>query len=363
MANELHEAIDNIVTAKGVSKEAVIKALENALITAYKKEYGKHGNNILSAENVCAQIDDESGEFYVYAEKTVVDVIENGLLEIDLESAQELYPDCKIGDIVRLAPDAVSFGRIAAQGARSVFLQEIKEEERDAVYKEFLAKKHKVISGVIHKFNKNSISVTLGKADGILPKNEQVEGEHFHGHEHGKFYVLDVKKQNKTTQVFLSRKNENLIRGLFEEEIVEIQDGTVEIKKIAREAGVRSKVAVYSNDTNVDAIGACIGIAGSRINNITDELKTEKIDIIRWSDNAAEYIEGALSPANVISVLADTEEKSATVIVPDSQLSLAIGAGGLNVRLAAKLTGYKIDILNETQGQAILDEYLNGELI
>ncbi|MBQ1286073.1 MAG: transcription termination/antitermination protein NusA [Lachnospiraceae bacterium] len=361
MASELMEALEILEKEKDISKESILSAIENALVTAYKNQYKKKEDSILAAENVFAKVDEETGEFFVYAEKTVVDEIENGLLEISLEDARKIYPQCQVGDVVRLAAESKEFSRIATQNAKNVLMQNLREREKDNVYEEFLAKEKNIATGVVQRFNDQSITINLGKADGILNENEQVKSERLRIGERVKVYVLEVKNTKKSLRILVSRTHPELVRKLFESEVTEVKDGTVEIVAIAREAGSRTKMAVWSNDPDVDPVGACVGMNGMRVNAVVSELKGEKIDIINWSDNPAILIENALSPAKVISVLADDEEKTATVIVPDYQLSLAIGKEGQNARLAARLTGFKIDILNETQAADILDEIYEGD--
>ena len=345
---------------KDISRESIIGAIENALVTAYKNQYKKK-DSILAAENVFAKVNEETGEFFVYAEKTVVDEVENSLLEISLEDARSIYPQCQVGEVVRLAAESKEFSRIATQNAKNVLMQNLREREKDNVYEEFLAKEKGIVTGIVQRFNDQSITINLGKADGILNENEQVKGERLRAGERIKVYVLEVRNTKRSLRILVSRTHPELVRKLFESEVAEVKDGTVEIMAIAREAGSRTKMAVWSNDPDVDPVGACVGMNGMRVNAVVSELKGEKIDIINWSDNPAILIENALSPAKVISVLADAEEKTATVIVPDYQLSLAIGKEGQNARLAARLTGFKIDILNETQAADILDEIYEGD--
>ena len=356
MASELIEALEILEKEKDISKEAILRAIEEALVTAYKNQYTKKNDSILAAENVFAKVDVETGQFYVFAEKEVVDEVENSLLEISLEDAKSIYPGCEVGEIVRLAAESKEFSRIATKKAKNVLMQKLRESEKDNVYQEFLAKEKEIITGVVQRVNDSFVTVNLGKADGILNENEQVKSERLRPNERIKVYVLEVKNNKKNLRILVSRTHPELVRKLFESEVAEVKDGTVEIKSIAREAGSRTKMAVYSNDPDVDPVGACVGMNGMRVNAVVEELKGEKIDIINWSDNAAILIENALSPAKVISVIADAEEKTATVIVPDYQLSLAIGKEGQNARLAARLTGFKIDILNETQAADILQE-------
>ena len=361
MASELMQALDILEKEKDISKDSIIAAIESALVTAYKNQYKKKEESILAAENVFAKVDRDTGEFYVFAEKTVVQEVENSLMEISLEDARAIYPNCELGQIVRLAAESREFSRIATQNAKNVLLQNLREREKDNVYEEFLAKEKQIMTGVVQRFNDNNIVLNLGKADGILNDSEQVKGEKLRVNERIKVYVMEVKNTKKSLRILVSRTHSELVRRLFESEVTEVKDGTVEIKAIAREAGSRTKMAVYSNDPDVDPVGACVGINGMRVNTVVSELKGEKIDIINWSDNPAVLIENALSPAKVITVLADAEEKTATVIVPDYQLSLAIGKEGQNARLAARLTGFKIDILNETQAADILEELYQGD--
>jgi len=365
MASELMEAIEILVREKNISKEAILSAIENSLVIAYKNQYNKNqykkkDDSVLAAENVFARIDEETGEYFVYAEKTVVDEVTNPLTEISYEDAKEIYPGCEVGNIVRLAAQDKDFSRIATQNAKNVLLQNLREKEKDNVYEDYHAKEKEVVTGIVQRINDNNIVINLGKADGILNENEQVKSERIRVNERLKVYVLEVKNNKKSLRILVSRTHPDLVKKLFESEVAEIKDGTVEIMAIAREAGSRTKMAVWSNDPDVDPVGACVGMNGMRVNTVVSELKGEKIDIINWSDNPAILIENALSPAKVITVLADDEEKTATVIVPDYQLSLAIGKEGQNARLAAKLTGFKIDILNETQAADILEELYQG---
>lgn len=361
MARELIEALEILEKEKDISKEAILSAIESSLVTAYKNQYRRKEDSLLAAENVFAKVDENTGEFFVYAEKEVVEEVENSLLEISLEDARSIYPNCQVGQIVRLAAESQEFSRIATQNAKNVLLQSLREKEKDNVYEKFHDKEKQIITGVVQRFNDNNIIVNLGKADGILNEKEQVKGERLRFNDRIKVYVLEVKNTKKSLKILVSRTHPEFVKKLFEAEVAEVADGTVEIMSIAREAGSRTKMAVYSNDPDVDAVGACVGVNGMRVNAVVNELKGEKIDIVKWSDDPAVLIENALSPAKVISVIADEEERSATVIVPDYQLSLAIGKDGQNARLAARLTGYKIDILNETQAADILKELYEGE--
>lgn len=361
MAKELLEALEILEKEKDIDKSAIISAIESSLVTAYKNQYRRKEDSLLAAENVYAKVDENTGEFYVYAEKTVAEEVENPLLEISLEDARSIYPTCEVGQTVRLAAESQEFSRIATQNAKNVLLQSLREKEKDNVYEKFKDKEKQIVTGVVQRFNENNVIINLGKADGILNEKERVKTEHLRVNDKIRVYVLEVKNTKKSLKILVSRTHPEFVKKLFEAEVTEVADGTVEIKAIAREAGSRTKMAVFSHDPDVDAVGACVGLNGMRVNAVVNELKGEKIDIINWSDDPAVLIENALSPAKVISVIADEEEKSATVIVPDYQLSLAIGKDGQNVRLAARLTGYKIDILNETQASDILNELYAGE--
>ena len=361
MARELIEALEILEKEKDINKEAIISAIESSLVTAYKNQYRRKEDSLLAAENVFAKVDENTGEFFVYAEKVVAQEVENPLLEISLEDARSIYPNCEVGQIVRLAAESQEFSRIATQNAKNVLLQSLREKEKDNVYEKFHDKEKQIVTGVVQRFNDNNVIINLGKADGILNDKELVKSEHLRFNEKIKVYVLEVKNTKKSLKILVSRTHPEFVKKLFEAEVTEVADGTVEIKAIAREAGSRTKMAVYSNDPDVDAVGSCVGVNGMRVNAVVGELRGEKIDIINWSDDPAVLIENALSPAKVISVIADEEERSATVIVPDYQLSLAIGKEGQNARLAARLTGYKIDILNETQAADILKELYEGE--
>ena len=351
MNNELMEALNVLEKEKDISKETLLEAIENSLLTACKTHFGK-------TDNIKAHVDRTTGEFEVYAELEVVEEVEDPTMQIALDDARRLSGQYQIGDMVRKEIKSKEFGRIATQNAKNVILQKIREEERRVLFNQFNGKEREVMTGVVQRnFGKN-ISINLGKCDAMLGENEQIKGETFRPNERVKVYVLEVKDTTKGPRILVSRTHPELVKRLFEAEVAEVKDGTVEIKSIAREAGSRTKMAVASNDANVDPVGACVGVNGSRVNAIVDELRGEKIDIINWSDNSAILIENALSPAKVICVVADDDEKTAQVIVPDYQLSLAIGKEGQNARLAARLTGYKIDIKSETQAResGLLDE-------
>ena len=344
MNKELLEAMEVLEKEKNISKDTLIEAIENSLLTACKNHFGK-------ADNVKVTVNPNSCDFAVYAEKAVVENVEDDCLEMSLADAKMLNPKYEIGDTVQIPLDSKKFGRIATQNAKNVILQKIREEERKALYNEYYMKEKDVMTGVVQRYLGRNVSINLGRVDAILNESEQVKGETFRPTERVKVYVIEVKDTPKGPRVSVSRTHPDLVKRLFESEVAEVRDGTVEIKAIAREAGSRTKIAVKSNDANVDPVGACVGLNGSRVNSIVSELKGEKIDIINWDDNPAYLIENALSPAKVICVVADEEEREAQVIVPDYQLSLAIGKEGQNARLAARLTGFKIDIKSETQAR------------
>ena len=344
MNKELLEAMEVLEKEKNISKDTLIEAIENSLLTACKNHFGK-------ADNVKVTVNPNTCDFAVYAEKAVVENVEDDCLEMSLADAKMLNPKYEIGDTVQIPLDSKKFGRIATQNAKNVILQKIREEERKALYNEYYMKEKDVMTGVVQRYLGRNVSINLGRVDAILNESEQVKGETFRPTERVKVYVIEVKDTPKGPRVSVSRTHPDLVKRLFESEVAEVRDGTVEIKAIAREAGSRTKIAVKSNDANVDPVGACVGLNGSRVNSIVSELKGEKIDIINWDDNPAYLIENALSPAKVICVVADEEEREAQVIVPDYQLSRAIGKEGQNARLAARLTGFKIDIKSETQAR------------
>ncbi|RGI45222.1 transcription termination/antitermination protein NusA [Roseburia sp. OM04-10BH] len=344
MNNELLEALTILEQEKNISKETLLEAIENSLLTACKNHFGK-------ADNIKVNIDPETCEFHVLAEKTVVEKVEDDVTEISLANARMIDSEYNLGDVVNVEVKSKEFGRIATQNAKNVILQKIREEERKAIYSEYYSMEKDVVTGIVQRYVGKNISINLGKADAILTENEQVKGEVFKPTERIKVYILEVKSTPKGPKIMVSRTHPELVKRLFEAEVTEVKDGIVEIKSIAREAGSRTKIAVYSNDPDVDPVGACVGMNGARVNAIVSELRGEKIDIINWNENPAMLIENALSPAKVISVIADGEEKSAKVVVPDYQLSPAIGKEGQNARLAARLTGFKIDIKSETQAR------------
>ena len=342
MNTELLEALNILEKEKDISKETLMDAIENSLLNACKSHFGK-------ADNIKLIMDRESCDYRLFAEKTVVEEVEDKLEEISLEDAREIDSSYELGDIVQIPIESKSFGRIATQNAKNLILQKIREEERKVVYDQYFEKEKDIVTGIVQRYVGKNVSINLGKADAMLTENEQVKGEVFTPTERIKLYVVEVKNTTKGPKILVSRTHPELVKRLFESEVTEVKDGIVEIKSIAREAGSRTKIAVWSNDPDVDQVGACVGMNGARVNAIVNELRGEKIDIINWSDNPAILIENALSPAKVISVMADPDDKTASVIVPDYQLSLAIGKEGQNARLAARLTGYKIDIKSETQ--------------
>ena len=348
MNTELIEALDILEKEKDISKDILLEAIENSLITACKNHFGK-------SDNVKVVINKETGDFSVYAEKKVVEEVEDDMLEISLSNAKSLDSKYELGDIVNVTIQSKEFGRIATQNAKNVILQKIREEERKVLFNQYYDKEKDVVTGIVQRQIGRNISINLGKVDAVLTENEQVKGEVFMPTERIKLYILEVKDTTKGPRILVSRTHPELVKRLFEAEVTEVKDGTVEIKSISREAGSRTKIAVYSNNPDVDPVGACVGLNGARVNAIVNELRGEKIDIINWSDNPAVLIENALSPAKVVSVVANADEKTAKVVVPDYQLSLAIGKEGQNARLAARLTGFKIDIKSETQARESLD--------
>ncbi len=355
MNKELIEALNVLEKENNISKDVLLEAIENSLLTACKNHFGK-------ADNVKVTINRETGDFAVYAEKEVVETVEDPMLQISLAEAKMMSGRHDLGDIVHVPINSKEFGRIATQNAKNVILQKIREEERKALFNDWYCKEKDVVTGIVQRYVGRNVCIDLGKIDAILNESEQVKGEVFRPTERIKLYVLEVKDTNKGPRITVSRTHPELVKRLFESEVAEVKDGTVEIKAIAREAGSRTKIAVYSNDPNVDPVGACVGVNGARVNAVVNELRGEKIDIINWDENPAFLIENALSPAKVILVAADEEAREAQVIVPDYQLSLAIGKEGQNARLAARLTGYKIDIKSETQAResGLLDELEMG---
>lgn len=347
MNKELMEALDILEKEKEISKETLFEAIENSLITACKNHFGK-------SDNVTVEINRETGDFLVTAEKEIVateEEVEDEIDQITLEEALTISKKAQVGEKINVEIKSKEFGRIATQNAKNVILQKIREEERSVIYGQYFEKEKDVVTGVVQRYAGKNIAINLGKADAILNETEQVKGEVFKPTERIKVYILEVKNTPKGPRILVSRTHPELVKRLFESEVTEIKDGTVEIMSIAREAGSRSKIAVYSKDPNVDAVGACVGMNGARVNSIVEELRGEKIDIVNWDENPGNLIQNALSPAKIVAVFADPDEKTAKVVVPDYQLSLAIGKEGQNARLAARLTGFKIDIKSETQAK------------
>ena len=344
MSRDLRDALDVLEKEKNISKDTLLEAIEQSLIQACKNHFGK-------ADNVHVMIDPETCDFSVYADRTVVEHVEDPALEISLVDAQKTNTNAEIGDVMKVEIQSKEFGRIATQNAKNVILQKIREEERKVLYDQYYGIEKEVVTGIVQRVMGKNVSINLGKADAVLTENEQVKGETFQPTERVKVYILEVKDTPKGPRILVSRTHPGLVKRLFESEVAEVRDGTVEIKSIAREAGSRTKIAVWSNDPDVDAVGACVGMNGARVGAVVNELHGEKIDIINWDENPAILIENALSPAKVIAVMADPDEKTALVVVPDYQLSLAIGKEGQNARLAARLTGFKIDIKSETQAR------------
>ncbi|MGI6562510.1 MAG: transcription termination factor NusA [Clostridia bacterium] len=348
---EFIHALEQIEKEKGISKKVLIEAMQEALLSAYRKNFGND-------ENISVNIDSQTGRIRVYATKTVVKEVKNSATEVALEQAIKSDPSIVEGDLVQVESTPERFGRIAAQTAKQVVMQRIREAEKNLIFEEFYSKENDIVTGIIQHADKKNVIVDLGRIEGIMPASEQVPNEKYLFNKRMKFYVLEVKNQSKGPSILLSRSHPSLIKRLFELEVPEIFNGVVEIKSIAREAGSRTKMAVWSHDSNVDPVGACVGQRGIRVQNVVEELNDEKIDILKWSPNPAEYISNSLSPAEVIRVEIFEDEKAARVTVPDHQLSLAIGKEGQNARLAARLTGWKIDIKSESQMRKLLEQEL-----
>lgn len=351
MSSDLIHALEQLEKEKGIDKDVIIEAIEAALISAYKRNFG-------TSQNVRVSVDRQTGEFKVYALKKVTSNPQNEFLEISVENAKKIDPALDENDMAEVEVTPKKFGRIAAQTAKQVVVQRLREAERGIIFDEFSNKEDEIVTGVVQRTEKKNVIIDLGKTEAILAPSEQIPGEEYNFGDRLKVYIVEVKKTTKGPQILVSRTHPGLIKRLFELEVPEIHEGIVEIKSISREPGSRTKIAVYSKDENVDPVGACVGQKGTRVQAIVDELRGEKIDIIKWSSDPKEYISSSLSPAKVIHVEINEEEKSAKVTVPDFQLSLAIGKEGQNARLAAKLTGWKIDIKSESQLRATIEQKL-----
>jgi len=354
MNMEFIEALQELEKQRGISAEVLMEAIEAALISAYKKNFG-------SLQNVRVHIERASGEIKVFARKTVVEEVTDSRAEVTLAEAWKVDPKYELGDVVEYEVTPRDFGRIAAQTAKQVVVQRIREAERGLIYDEYINREGDIVTGVVQRIEQKNVFIDLGKAEAVLGPQEQIPNEAYHHNDRVKTYIVEVKKTTKGPQIVVSRTHPGLLKRLFELEVPEIFDGVVEIKAVAREAGARSKIAVYSKDENVDPVGACVGPKGMRVQTVVTELKGEKIDIVKWSQEPENFVANALSPAKVVSVQVRENEKMAQVVVPDYQLSLAIGKEGQNARLAAKLTGWKIDIKSESQVQQYQEEYYEEE--
>ena len=341
-ARDFMDAFRELGKEKGITPEVLFDAIEAALISAYKRNFN-------SAQNVRVALDRQTGGYHVYAIKTIVETVESDITEVSLAEARQLRADYEVGDILEVEVTPANFGRIAAQTAKQVVVQRIREAERGIIYDEFANRESDIITGIVQRIENKNVFIDLGKTEAVLAPSEQIPGEEYVHGDRIKAYIIEVKKTSKGPQILVSRPHPGLLKRLFELEVPEIHDGIVEIKSVAREPGMRSKIAVYSKDEGVDPVGSCVGHKGLRVQAIVDELRNEKIDIVKWNADFAKYIANALSPAKVVSVAVNEEEKISRVVVPDYQLSLAIGKEGQNARLAAKLTGWKIDIKSETQ--------------
>jgi len=346
MSSEILNAIARLEEEKGISREILIEAIEAALVSAYKRNFNQ-------AQNVRTNFNVETGTMHVYARKEVVEEVKDDRFEISLEEARKIDPNYELGDIVEVEVTPRNFGRIAAQTAKQVVTQRVREAERGIIYNEFVDREDDIMTGIVQRKDPRFVYVNLGRAEGLLPASEQMPNEQYVHNERLKVYITKVEKTTKGPQIFVSRTHPNLLKRLFELEVPEIFDGLVEIKSVAREAGDRSKISVHSDNPDIDPVGSCVGPKGIRVQAVVNELKGEKIDIVKWSKDPVEFIANALSPAKVLDVILNEEEKSSTVIVPDYQLSLAIGKRGQNARLAAKLTGWKIDIKSESDARKL----------
>lgn len=341
---EFIDALNQIEKEKGIDKEVIFEAIETSLVSACKKNFG-------TSQNIKVVINRETGDVACYAQKEVVEEVEDKMLQISLEDAREINPYFIVGDIIDIEVTPKNFGRISAQTAKQVVVQKFREAEREILYNQYITKEKDIMTGIVQRKERKNVIIQLGKIDAILTPNEQIPTEEYNFMDRIKVYILEVKQSTKGPQIYVSRTHPELVKRLFEQEVPEVHDGTVEIKSIAREAGSRTKIAVYTKDENVDALGACVGQNGYRVNVIVNELHGEKIDVINWSDDPKEFIAAALGPSKVVAVSINEEDQSAKIVVPDHQLSLAIGKEGQNARLSAKLTGWRIDIKSETQAR------------
>lgn len=344
MSSELFDALVILEKEKGISKDIIIEAIEAALISAYKRNFNQ-------AQNVRVDLNLERGSMRVFARKDVVDEVYDPRLEISVEEAQTINPNFQLDDVVEIEVTPKDFGRIAAQTAKQVVTQRVREAERGVIYSEFSDREEDIMTGIVQRQDSRFIYVSLGKIEALLPQSEQMPNEQYKPHDRIKVYITKVEKTTKGPQIYVSRTHPGLLKRLFEKEVPEIYDGTVELKSVAREAGDRSKISVHSEYAEVDPVGSCVGQKGQRVQAVVNELKGEKIDIVRWSNDPVEFVANALSPSKVVDVIVDENEKATTVIVPDYQLSLAIGKRGQNARLAAKLTGWKIDIKSQSEAE------------
>jgi len=351
VSTQLFDAIDHLAKEKGIDKDILMEALEAALISAYKK-------NFKSASNVRVELNETTGKMAVYARKTIVENVEDSQLEISLDEAKSINPNYDVDDVIEVEVTPKDFGRIAAQAAKQVVTQRVREAERGVIFSEYIDREEDVMTGIIQRKDSRFVYVNLGKIEAKLAEAEQMPTEEYHIHDRLKVYVTKVENTSKGPQIYISRSHPGLLKRLFEMEVPEIYDGIVEIKSVSREAGDRSKISVHAPDPEIDPVGSCVGQKGQRVQAIVTELKGEKIDIVEWSEDPVVYVSNALSPSKVLKVFVDEEEKATTVVVPDYQLSLAIGKRGQNARLAAKLTGWKIDIKSETDARAegLLDD-------
>ncbi|MEC1260909.1 transcription termination factor NusA [Bacillus swezeyi] len=346
MSSELLDALTVLEKEKGISKDIIIEAIEAALISAYKRNFNQ-------AQNVRVDLNRDTGSIRVFARKDVVDEVYDPRLEISIEDARSINPNYIVGDVVEIEVTPKDFGRIAAQTAKQVVTQRVREAERGVIYSEFIDREEDIMTGIVQRIDSKFIYVSLGKIEALLPASEQMPNEVYKPHDRIKVFITKVEKTTKGPQIYVSRTHPGLLKRLFEIEVPEIYDGTVELKSVAREAGDRSKISVRTDDQDIDPVGACVGPKGQRVQAIVNELKGEKIDIVHWSNDPVEFVANALSPSKVLDVIVNEEDKATTVVVPDYQLSLAIGKRGQNARLAAKLTSWKIDIKSETDAREL----------